>query len=105
MPSNCVNDPWRLAARRTSVQHGFTCATAIILVGLYSGFLSVLNERPLLLIQGNRIHHNGNNGLSASQHCDNLTIRSISSWANTQNGIVLIPGSDHCLIANNQSYR
>jgi glycosyltransferase Alg8 len=41
---------------RTLIAHylyGFTCVMTIILIGIYSGFLSVLNERPLFAGAGN----------------------------------------------------
>ena len=38
---------YRLRAITAHYLYGFTCAMTIILVGVYSGFLSVLNERPL----------------------------------------------------------
>ena len=38
---------YRLRSMTAHYLYAFTCAMTIILVGIYSGFLSVLNERPL----------------------------------------------------------
>ncbi len=63
-----------------------------------------LDISSILLLQGNKIHNNGNYGIVASKQCDYLALRGNTCSSNAQNGIFLQRNSNHGLIEGNQCF-
>lgn len=64
--------------------------------------LDLQSDSDYVVVSGNSLHDNGNNGLLASVRCDHLTITGNSVYDNAGNGLLLDKDSGDSLVESNQ---